>query len=113
MNLLWFGILVFSPVVYGWQHHNQQGIDRRSVVGILGGIFAPNAVQAATCVSGVGEGCQDLSEGNSYIQSLQLKSAERKAQYEKVRLKYTVPLVLKNFIGCVVATMLQYSTFTL
>ncbi len=85
MFLLWFGIWVFLNVVYGWQHHYQQGMDRRSAVVVLGGIFAPNAVQASTCVSGVGDGCQDLSEGNSYIQSLQLKSAERKAQYEKVR----------------------------
>lgn len=38
------------------------------------------------CAAGVGEGCNDLSEGNELIRSLQEKSAAKREQYAMVRL---------------------------
>jgi hypothetical protein len=46
-----------------------------------------NAVLGSgACASGVGEGCEDRSEGNAYIVSLQEKSAVNKDMYAQVRM---------------------------
>ena len=61
-----------------------------------GGMMPANADDAATttavlsskyCASGVGEGCNDLSEGNDLIRSLQEKSAMNREKYARVRHK--------------------------
>lgn len=46
------------------------------------------------CAYGVGEGCSDLSEGNSFIQELQRKSAESKAAAQK---EYLSAYQMKNY----------------
>jgi hypothetical protein len=48
-------------------------------------VAAPLSAQANQyCASGVGDGCDDLAEGNAFIQSLQAKSAMNKDSYAKV-----------------------------
>lgn len=48
-------------------------------------------LSAKYCASGVGEGCQDLSEGNELIKSLQEKSAANKEANRKVCLLGSKP----------------------
>lgn len=47
---------------------------------------AAAVISSKYCASGVGEGCQDLSDGNELIKSLQEKSAANKEKNEQVRL---------------------------
>jgi hypothetical protein len=59
----------------------------------LGSSMIPAANAAATtavlsskyCASGVGEGCNDLAQGNDLIRSLQEKSAMNREKYARVR----------------------------
>ena len=41
-------------------------------------------IGAGRCANGEGEGCDSLAEGNAYIQSLQRKSSENKAENQRV-----------------------------
>lgn len=48
-------------------------------------IAAPFAANASPyCAAGVGENCEDLSEGNDFIKALQAKSAENKEENLRV-----------------------------
>ena len=49
--------------------------------------FPSNAravISSKSCASGIGEGCDDLSEGNEFIRSLQQKSAANADAYARV-----------------------------
>ena len=66
------------------------GIDRRScLAGIVAGVclaspdHANAVISSKQCVSGQGEGCEDLAEGSEFIKSLQKKSAANADQYAK------------------------------
>jgi hypothetical protein len=65
-------------------------------IAVAAGMMPANADDATTttavlsskyCASGVGEGCNDLSEGNDLIRSLQEKSAMNREKYARVRHK--------------------------
>lgn len=86
-------LLLFIAItsVAGWGLHD----DRRSFVTAV--THAGMAVVAAVtpsdanailsskyCAAGVGDGCNDRSEGNDYIKSLQEKSALNREAYLKV-----------------------------
>lgn len=43
-----------------------------------------NVISSKYCASGVGDGCDDLSEGNAFIKQLQETSAKNKDRYAKV-----------------------------
>ena len=43
-------------------------------------------IQSQYCASGLGEGCDQLNEGNEFIKSLQQKSLENKEKYQKVHM---------------------------
>lgn len=40
-------------------------------------------IQSGPCASGLGDGCDSLSDGNEYIKSLQRRSAEKRDVYAK------------------------------
>jgi len=77
-------LLLLLPVV---SSYNTKLIGRRTaLVGLVSSVVTPASavVSSKPCVSGVGEGCAELSEGNAYIQSLQAKSAENKEKNARV-----------------------------
>ena len=68
-------------------------LNRREWLSLGTGLATAAAAQAIVspaqasqyCASGVGDGCDSLSEGNALIKSLQEKSAANKDKYAKVR----------------------------
>lgn len=59
-------------------------VDRRAF--LVAAMAAPSVAQAAPyCASGVGDACDELSEGNELIRSLQEKSAANREKNMRVR----------------------------
>ena len=56
-----------------------------SLVVALPTITNAEVIQASgTCVSGQGDVCKDLAEGNEFIEALQKRSAENREKYRQV-----------------------------
>lgn len=76
----------------------QPTTNRRNILqqALVGAAFLASPVEAVIsskyCSSGVGEGCQDLNEGNELIQSLQEKSAVNRERYQQVRKQNDKPI---------------------
>jgi hypothetical protein len=107
-SLLGIFLLVIAPhssLAYQHTHHHQQQqpqsvlLERRSWLSsmMLGTsailLLSPavssaessaNVISSKYCASGVGDGCDDLSEGNAFIKQLQETSAKNKDRYAKV-----------------------------
>jgi hypothetical protein len=88
-------ILALSSIscIQAYQYAAKSTTDRRewilngsaSVAALAVAATRPQAAHASKyCASGIGDGCDDLSEGNALIKSLQEKSAANKEKYAKV-----------------------------
>jgi hypothetical protein len=85
-------VAMLLPTSEAWQPTGGALERRIFMAGLVGGVVAGSSAPAHAvigsgklCISGVGEGCADLAEGNPFIQSLQEKSASKKEQYAKVK----------------------------
>ena len=81
LNLLIFTVSGFSV--------DRRSLLKKSLVGITAGIFvAPKpghgVINNKVCVAGVGDGCDDLAEGNEFVKELQRRSAENREANLKV-----------------------------
>ncbi|EEC45598.1 predicted protein [Phaeodactylum tricornutum CCAP 1055/1] len=87
-------VIIFFLFAVVWPHASslqQSARNRRAFIGsaaaLIGGTnfvtfeSADALISSKYCASGVGDGCDDLSEGNELIKSLQEKSAAKRDQY--------------------------------
>lgn len=95
MAVSWVISLLLVLRLHVGAYNSRPLIQRRD---LLHGILSAATLSAAAppaaavlgskyCASGVGEGCEDLSEGNELIKSLQEKSAANKERHERVSMR--------------------------
>lgn len=84
-----FVILLATTTVFGWGLQDRKSFLQSvpfSGFAILSPMSANAILSSKYCAAGVGDGCEDRSEGNEYIKSLQEKSASNREVNLKVSL---------------------------
>ena len=84
VRLLTVILVLFQGIAYGFSPLENSAVKRRDLLRSLAEVAGASSflvlpanavVSTKSCISGVGDGCDDLSEGNELIKSLQTKSA--------------------------------------